>query len=43
MNNKLICFGFDGVDVLIGVHNGVTTQITKNVTPFMLVVHYVAH
>jgi hypothetical protein len=37
--NKLISFGFDGVVVFIGVHNGVTTQITKKAPLFMLVVH----
>ncbi len=43
INNKLIFLGFDGVVVFIGVHNGVTMQITKKVALFMLVVHYVAH
>jgi len=43
INNKLIFLGFDGVVVFIGVHSGVTTQITKKAALFMLVVHYVAH
>jgi hypothetical protein len=43
INNKLIFFGFDGVVVFMGVHSGVTMQITKKAAPFMLVVHYVAH
>jgi hypothetical protein len=29
INNTLIFFGFDGVVVFIGVHSGLTTQITK--------------
>jgi hypothetical protein len=43
INNKPIFFGFDGVVVFIGAHSGVTTQITKKVALFILVVHYVAH
>jgi hypothetical protein len=41
--NKLISFGFDGVVVFIGVHNGVTTQITKKVAPFHACCPLVAH
>jgi hypothetical protein len=40
ISNKLISFGSDGVVVFIGVHSGVTTQITKKATLFMLVVHW---
>jgi hypothetical protein len=40
---QLICFGFDGVIMFIGVQNGVTTQICKRIVPFVFVVHCVAH
>jgi hypothetical protein len=43
ISNKLISFGYDGVALFIGVHIGVTTQITTKATPFMLIIHCVAH
>ncbi len=43
ISSNSISFGYDGVVLFIGVHIGVTTQITKNTTPFMLIVHCVAH
>jgi hypothetical protein len=39
----LICFCSNGVDVLIGVHNVVTTQICKKAIPFMLAIRCIAH
>jgi hypothetical protein len=43
IDSKLIFFGYDGVVVFTSVHNNVTTQITRKASPFMFVVHCVAH
>jgi hypothetical protein len=39
----LICFGLDGVEVFIRLQTDVAIQFKSKATPFVIVVHYMAH
>jgi hypothetical protein len=39
----LICFGLDGVEVFTRLQTNVATQFKSKATPFVIVVHCMAH
>jgi len=41
--SKVVCFGSNDVSVFTNVHMGVATELKSKMTPFFIVVHYMAH